>query len=156
MMNQKVPAPTWFTVFAILALLWNLLGVANYLWTTWLMPTLITPETLSALPEADRAMIEMQLAVQAATPAWATSAFAIAVFGGLLGSLFLLLKKNLAIIFFTISIAGLLVQSYYAYVVAGAYELFGNAAVILSAVILLIAVFLLWMANKAKAQGWSN
>lgn len=155
-MNQKVPAPTWFTVVAILALLWSLLGVLAYLWNTWLMTSLITPETLSALPDAERAAMEVQLAVQAATPAWATSAFAIAVFGGLLGSLFLLLKKNLAIIFFTLSIAGLLVQSYYAYAIADAYGLFGNAAVIQSAVILLIAVFLLWMANKAKAQGWSN
>lgn len=155
-MNQKIPAPVWFTVVAILALLWSLLGVLAYLWMTWLMPSMFTPEALAALPEAERAAMEVQLAVQAATPAWATSAFAIAVFGGLLGSFFLLIKKNLAIIFFTISIAGLLVQSYYAYVIADAYGLFGNAAIVQSAVILLIAVFLLWMANKAKARGWSN
>ncbi len=155
-MTQKVPAPVWFTVVAILALLWNLLGSAAYLWMTWLMPSMITPEVLSTLPEADRAAMEVQLAVQAATPAWATSAFAVAVFGGLLGSLFLLLKKNFAIILFTVSLAGLLVQSYYAYAMADAYGLFGNAALVQSAVILLIAVFLLWVANKAKAQGWSN
>jgi len=155
-MTQKAPAPVWFTVVAILALLWNLLGSAAYLWMTWLMPSMITPEVLSTLPEADRAAMEVQLAVQAATPAWATSAFAVAVFGGLLGSLFLLLKKNFAIILFTVSLAGLLVQSYYAYAMADAYGLFGNAALVQSAVILLIAVFLLWVANKAKAQGWSN
>ena len=155
-MTQKAPAPVWFTVVAILALLWNLLGSAAYLWMTWLMPSMITPEVLSTLPEADRAAMEVQLAVQAATPAWATSAFAVAVFGGLLGSLFLLLKKNFAIILFTVSLAGLLVQSYYAYAMADAYGLFGNAALVQSAVILLIAVFLLWVANRAKAQGWSN
>lgn len=155
-MTQKVPAPVWFTVVAIIALLWNLLGSAAYLWMTWLMPSMITPEVLSTLPDAERAAMEAQLAMQAVTPAWATSAFAFAVFGGLLGSLFLLLKKNLAIVLFTISLAGLLVQSYYAYVIAGAYDIFGNAAIIQSAVILFIAVFLLWVANKAKAQGWSN
>lgn len=155
-MTEKTPAPVWFTLVAILALLWNLLGCANYLWMTWLMPSMITPEVMSALPEAERAAMEVQLAIQAATPAWATSAFAVAVFGGLLGSLFLLLKKNLAIILFTVSLAGLLVQTYYSYVMADAYAVLGNTALILSAVILLIAVFLLWVANRAKAQGWSN
>ena len=110
---------------------------------------------LSAAFPASRLLSDKRYTVTA-TPAWATSAFAIAVFGGLLGSLFLLLRKNFAIILFTISLAGLLVQSYYAYVMADAYGLFGNAAVIQSAVILLIAVFLLWAANKAKAAGWSN
>lgn len=155
-MNQKIPAPTWFTVVGILALLWNLLGVAAYLWMTWLMPKLITPEALSAVPEAERAMLEVQLAMQAATPAWATSAFALAVFGGLLGSIFLLMKKNLAILMFTVSLAALLVQNYYAYAIADAYGLLGNGAVIQSAIVLLLGIFLLWVANKAKAQGWSN
>lgn len=155
-MNQKVPAPVWFTVVGILALLWNLLGSAAYLWLTWLMPSMITPEVLATLPDAERAQMEVQLAVQAATPAWSTSAFAFAVFGGLLGSLFLLMKKNLAIILFTISLAGLLVQNYYAYAIADAYGVFGNAAAIQTAVVLVIAVTLLWLANKAKAKGWSN
>ena len=155
-MTAKIPAPTWFTVVAVLALLWNLIGVVAYLWMTWLMPQMMTPEVLEALPEADRAAIQAQIAMQAATPAWATSAFALAVFGGLLGSIFLLVKKNLAIYMFTISIAALLVQSYYAYVVAGAYDLFGMPAVIQSIVILAIAIFLLYVAEKAKRRGWSN
>lgn len=155
-MTQKVPAPVWFTVVAIIALLWNLLGSAAYLWMTWLMPQMITPEVLSTLPEAERAVMEAQLAMQAVMPAWATSAFALAVFGGLLGSFFLLIRKNFAIILFTVSLAGLLVQTYYSYGIAGAYDILGIAAVIQSVVILLIAVFLLWVANKAKAEHWSN
>jgi hypothetical protein len=155
-MNHKVPAPVWFTVMAVVALLWNLLGVMVYLWMTWLMEKIMTPEALQALPDAERAAMEAQLAMQAVTPAWATAAFAFAVFGGLLGSVFLLLKKNLAIPFLTISLAALLVQSYYAYVVAGAFAIYGIPAVIQSLVILSIAIVLLWLANKAKANGWST
>lgn len=153
-MNAKVPAPGWFTAVAIIALLWNLFGVAAYLMTV-MGPALLSPEMLAAMPEAERAEVEKGLAQLAATPAWATAAFAVATFGGLLGSILLLVRKNLAVPVFAISLAALLVQQVYGFFLSEA-PVGGGAALILPLVILAFAVFLLWLAMKAKREGWSN
>lgn len=152
-MNTKVPAPGWFTAVAIIALLWNLFGVAAYLITV-LGPMLMTPEVLGAMPEAERAQAEEGLAQLAATPAWATAAFAVATFGGLLGSILLLMKKNLAVPLFALSLAGVLVQQIWGLFLSGVA--LSGGALVLPAVVLLFAVFLLWLATRAKKEGWSN
>ena len=82
--NNK--APTWFMVVAGILLVWNLLGVMAYL-----MQVTMSPEIVAALPDAQRQLYEN-------TPKWATAAFAIAVNGGALGCLLLLLKRNLQIL----------------------------------------------------------
>ena len=70
---------------AFLALLWNLFGVAMFF-----LQFNMSPETLAAIPADQRALYE-------STPAWVHGAFAVAVFGGALGSAVLLLKKRLAL-----------------------------------------------------------
>lgn len=152
-MNTKVPAPGWFTAVAIIALLWNLFGVAAYLMAV-VGPMLMTPEVLATLPEAERAQAEEGLAQMAATPGWVTGAFAFATFGGLLGSILLLLKKNLAVPLFALSLAGVVVQQVWGLFLSGA-EVAGGALV-LPVVVLVFAGFLLWLALKAKREGWSN
>jgi len=151
-MNEKVPAPGWFTAVAIIALLWNLLGVAAYLMTT-LAPKLMTPEMLDALPEADRAATEASMAQLAATPGWVTGAFAVAVFGGLIGSILLLMKKNLAVPILALSLLAVLVQNSYALFLSGEAAGAGAALPIL---VLVFAAFLVWVALKARKEGWSN
>ena len=79
-----VRPPKWFWIVASIAFVWNLMGVAAYL-----MQVTMSDETLAALPAE-------QQALYASTPAWATGAFALAVFGGALGCLFLLLRKSWA------------------------------------------------------------
>jgi len=96
-------APTWFMVVAGILLVWNLLGVAAYI-----MQITMTPEALAALPDAQRQVYKN-------TPEWATAAFAIAVNGGVLGCLLLLLKRNLAGLFLQLSLAGVLVQMFHSF-----------------------------------------
>ncbi len=155
-MNDKAPAPTWFKVVAILGLLWNLLGVIAFFWITLLMEKLLTPEALAALPEAERASVEAQLAIVQATPVWATIAFAVAVFGGFLGCVFLLMRKNLAVLMFQLSLVGLIVQNVHSYLVANATDVYGAGAIVQSVLVLVIAVFLLWVSMKARKEGWSS
>ena len=151
-MNEKIPAPGWFTAVGVIALLWNLIGCVMYLFTG-LTPKLLTPEVLGAMPEADRAAAEASLAQLAATPSWVMGAFAIAVFGGLLGSILLLMKKNLAIPVFGVSLLAVAGQVSYTLFLAGA-EAAGSA--VLPIIILVIAALLLWLSLKAKKAGWSN
>ena len=58
------------------------------------------PDTLAQMPESTRTMVEMR-------PAWATGAFAIAVWGGALGCLLLLLRKAVALYIFAASALGI-------------------------------------------------
>jgi hypothetical protein len=113
------------------------------------MMTVSSPAILEQLPEAQRAMVE-------ATPAWAIGANAIAVFAGVLGSLFLILKKNLAGPMLMISLAGILVQDFHSFAMAGAQEFTGIGGMLLTAAVLIFAIYLVMLARKAKASGWTS
>ncbi len=117
----------WLT--GVFALVWNLIGVAM-----WYMQVNMSADQLAAMTEPQRQVYE-------ATPGWLNIAFAVAVFAGVLGALGLLLKKRWAGTMFLLSLIALLVQ------MIGAY-------VVMPAVLLLIALFLLWYANKAQARHW--
>ena len=91
-----------------------------------------------------------------ATPGWATAAYGVAVFGGFLGSLLLVMRKNLAGIFLMISLAGILVQDFHAFVVADGLDAYGGQGLIMPAIVLAIAIYLVVLARKAKANGWTS
>lgn len=84
--SAKPSAAFW--IISVLALLWNLLGVMAYI-----MQVTMTPEALQALPAEQQALYTN-------VPAWATAAFAVAVWGSTLGCILLLLRKKLSTLFF--------------------------------------------------------
>lgn len=130
-------------ILAVLLLVWNLLGVMAYL-----MQVTMSPEVIAALPEAERQIYEN-------TPAWATAAFAVAVNCGTLGCLLLLLKRNLGGLFLRLSLAGVLVQMYHAFFVANSFEVFGPGGIVMPVLVIIIAVYLVILAAKAKANRWT-
>lgn len=136
--------PTSFWVIAIAALLWNLLGVVMFY-----MQVSMTPEALAALPAAERGLYE-------AAPAWINIAFGVAVFGGVLGALGLLMKKRWTVMMFALSLVGLVVQLVSLYTLTHAWQVTGPPGAILPIALLLIAVFLWWYARKAAARNWIN
>ena len=81
--NSNKPA-AFFWVVGVLAVTWNALGVIAYL-----SQKLMTNEMKVMIP-AD------QLEIMEKTPAWATAAFAVAVWFGLLGCIVLLMRKKIA------------------------------------------------------------
>ncbi|GGD10546.1 hypothetical protein [Aquisalinus flavus] len=132
-------APVWFWVVAVLALLWNLLGLLAFGGTIMILNS---ADVMAALPPE-------QQAIYADYPGWALAAFAVAVFGGLLGSIFLLMKSGLARILFIISLVALLVSDYYTFAVARMQEVSGSGTFIMPALVLLITLFLIWLSGKA-------
>ncbi|MDO6636981.1 hypothetical protein Q4540_12115 [Pseudoalteromonas carrageenovora] len=136
--------PTWLKPLAWAALIWNSLGVIAFV-----MQMMMTPELISKLP------IDQQ-AAYSDIPLWSTIAFAIAVFGGLLGCIFLLKKKALAIPTFTVSLAAILLQQYYNFVVINSIVLLGASAVFMPILVIIIAIGLLYISIKGKQQSWLN
>ena len=136
--------PTWFWIVAALALVWNLLGVFAYLGQVF-----ATPEMLDAMTADQRALMEN-------TPAWATGAFAIAVWGGALGCILLLLRKKLSKIVFVVSLIGILVQMYYNIFMSNSMEVYGPGGLVMPIMVLLVGVGLIWMADMAEKREWIN
>lgn len=132
--------PKWYMPVAIIALLWNLVGCAAYL-----MDVTLTPEAVGT-------MAPDQEALYAARPAWAVAGYAIAVWGGSLGCVGLVMKKRWAKGALLASLLGLIAQD---------IALFGMSPVAietpvyaLQGMVLVIAVLLLVLANSAARQGW--
>ncbi|CAM4205627.1 hypothetical protein [Pseudoalteromonas ostreae] len=135
-------APSWLKSIAWATLVWNLLGVIAFI-----MQLLMTPEMISKLP-AD------QQAAYSNTPLWSTLAFAVAVFSGTLGCVFLLLKNAIAQVCFTLSLIAIFIQQFYNFIVINSIELLGASAVFMPLLVIIIAVLLLQLSHRGKQQGW--
>ncbi len=133
-----------FWIVSLLALVWNLIGVASYL-----MTVTMGPEALSGMSEAERSLYTD-------VPAWATAAFAIAVFGGLLGCVALLLRRAWAVPAFGVSLVAILIQMGHAFFMSAMLEVRGAGAAILPVLIIVIAVYLVWFSRSARDRGWLN
>lgn len=131
--------PLWFTIVAILALLWNLLGLLAVGLDLYLVATgTLTPE--------QRALVD-------ARPIWTVSGSVIAVVAGTLGSLALLIRRRWAVPVLLMSLLGLVVQD------VGFAMMFGNSALdisvlIIQSAVLVIAIGLVLLARSAAAKGW--
>jgi hypothetical protein len=105
-------------------------------------------------PEALAKMTEAQQEFFVTTPVWATAAFAIAVNAGVLGSLFLLLRKSWAVPMFALSLAAIIVQDVDAYLLRDAYGILGVNGIIIPSMVFVIAVALLLYSRATKAKRW--
>lgn len=137
-------SPKWFTVVSAVLLVWNLVGVMMYL-----AQVTMSPETLAALPDEQRQLIEN-------TPAWATAAFAVAVNFGVLGCILLLLKRNLAGLLLQLSLAAVVVQMIHAFFMTNSFEVFGPGGLVMPVMVIVIAIYLVTLAAKAKAHRWTS
>lgn len=134
--------PKWFTVVALIALLWNLLGCVAFIFDL-----LLTPEDVAKLPAAQQVLYN-------ARPLWAVASTALAVFGGVLGCIGLLVRKKWAFPIFIASLAGILVQDFGLFILVDGASLAGPVAVVMQSVVLVIAVALILLSRKAIARGW--
>jgi len=140
--TTKPKAAYW--IIAVIAFIWNIMGVLAYLSQAYM-----TDEAKQLLPEAERALYDN-------VPAWATAAFALAVFGGLLGSLSLLLRKKIANLLFTVSLVGIIVQMAYNFFISNSMEVYGPGGMIMPIMILVLGIFLFMYSKSATTKGWLN
>ncbi len=137
---MNTPAATfqkkYYKAIAIIAILWNFLGVMAYL-----MQLNLDKATIAAKPK-----IEQEL--YSNIPTWYTIIFGIAVFSGLLGSILLLLKKKFSTSLFMISFLAVLAQMYYNFFVAQTIAVFGLSSIIMPSIIIVISFALLWYSRK--------
>lgn len=137
-----VKAPAWFMPVAIVALLWNLLGCFAFA-----SDLMLTPADVAK-------MSAEQQALYAARPAWAVAATAVAVIGGALGCIGLILRKRWALPLFVLSLVGVIAQDIGLFVLTDGAKLAGTVAVVLQGVVLLVAIGLVLLARRAIRNSW--
>lgn len=140
--TMRTRAPVWFRLLSVLALLWSLLGIAMYLLHVGLLG-----DPTAGLSEAERSLA-------ASTPWWVTSAFAVATFAAGLGSLGLLLARRWARPLLVLSLVAVVVQETWIVFMSDAREVHGLTGIALPALVTLIAVLLVWLANIGVRRGW--
>ncbi len=134
--------PKWFVATAVVALLWNLLGCFAFV-----ADLRISPEDIARMPEAQQALYN-------ARTSWAVASTALAVFGGVLGCIGLLMRKKWALPVFIASLVGILVQDFGLFVIADGAKLAGPTAVVLQGVVLLVGIGLIVLSRRGIARGW--
>lgn len=142
-MNNKSNAGVhWsFWVISVVALLWNLMGAINF-------SAQMSADLVATYPETHRVIIEGR-------PAWATVAFAVAVFGGTLGCLLLLFRNSSASYLFVASLAGVILTMIHALaVVRPAMNLSAFEIFMMILMPLVVAAFLLWYSKHAEKKDW--
>lgn len=143
-MSESVKVPASFWVIAGVALAWNLIGMLAY----YLQVT-ATPEMLAEMYDT-----EAEIAFMTSIPAWATSAQAVAVTFGVLGCLLLLFRKRIAKALFVVSLAGILVQNAYGFILGNGLETFGVSALVLPVLVIIVAMALVIFSARAADKGW--
>jgi len=135
MSNPNVK-PHWsFWLICVAALVWNVMGCMNFI-------TQMNPEMLANFPEAAKSLIETR-------PAWATAAFALAVFGGVVGDVMLILRKSMAIYLFLASLLGVVVTNIHTVQVSSDMGIW-----IGSIMSLIVVTFLIWYTKTVKQKNW--
>lgn len=143
-MNNEInnSIPKWFWVISILALLWYLMDMSAYVMRTFMLQDMI----INMPEEQQRLYITM--------PSWVNAVFAAEVFGGLFGSLCLLLKRRFALTLYCISIVGVLLQTTYLYFLSDAIQVMGTAAIIMPLIAIMIGVGMIAFSKYAISKNW--
>lgn len=138
---RRTPWHLW--VVGLLSLLWNSVGAFDYLMTKTRNDSYLGSFT----PE--------QLDYFSGFPAWAVACWALSVWGGVLGSALLLLRRRLAVAVFAVSLVAMLPMWAYNYLLTDGLRIMGGAgALAFSAVIFVVALGLWLYARRLANAGF--
>lgn len=136
---NRTPWHIW--VVGVVSLLWNAMGAMDFVMTQTRNETYMSAFT----PE--------QLEFFYGLPGWVIFAWAIGVWGGVLGSLLLLLRKRIATLAFLASFIAMVATAFQNYVLSNGMEVMGDTFTLLFTVaIFLIALGLLLYAHAMSKR----
>jgi len=138
--RAKTPVHLW--IIGILTLLWNSMGAFDYLMT----------ETRNAAYMKN--FTQAQLDYFYGFPAWVIACWALAVWGGVLGSLLLLLRKKIAVPVLLVSLLSMIVTTIHNYLLTDGMKIMGGTGpLVFTAVIFLVALGLWLYARGMRQRG---
>lgn len=142
MNNFKTSPSIWFWLIAILALLWNLVGVMAFI-----SELIIDSVKFEELSETKQNFYETR-------PYWVIIAYGLAVFAGVLGAIALLFRNKIAKLLFILSLIGIIAQQFYIFFLSDVLLDIGLEDLLLPIAIIVIGFLLMWYAKYTIAKGW--
>ncbi|MBV1868238.1 MAG: hypothetical protein KUG69_10095 [Marinosulfonomonas sp.] len=138
---MKAPWHLW--VVGIVSLLWNAGGAFDY--------TMTQTQNENYMSNFS----PQQLDYFYGFPTWVVAVWAIAVWAGLSGSVFLLLRSRLATWAFTVSLLGMVSNTFWGFAMSDTSmtKAMGPEALWFTLAIAVVAVALLWYARRMKFRG---
>ena len=136
----RTPMHLW--IVGVIALLWNAMGAMDYVMT----------ETKNV--EYMAAFTPEQLEFFYGLPTWIIASWAIAVWGGVVGAIFLLFRKSLAVTLFLVSFIAMVITAIHNYGLSNGLEVIGDTfSLVFSAIIFLVALGLYLYARAMEKRG---
>lgn len=139
--TRPAGTPWHLWVVGIVALLWNAVGAYDYLMTQ--------TENASYMENFAAEQLEFFYGL----PSWVVFFWAIAVWGSVLGSVLLLLRKGWAVEVFLLSLVSMVITALHNFLLANGFEIMGTGGVIFSFVIFIVSLLLWLYAKKMRASG---
>ncbi|MBY8337365.1 hypothetical protein KYN89_09900 [Alteriqipengyuania sp. NZ-12B] len=146
--HLKARTPWHLWVVGIVSLAWNAFGANDYLQTQ-----LGNLAYFESMMDGIEATPQQALAYFQSYPAWVHGAWAVGVWGAVLGSLLLLLRTRFAVYAFALSLLGLATTTVYQMVVGQPDWVQNTTTTIITIVIWSIATFLLIYAASMRSKG---
>ena len=140
-MTIKTPWHLWLV--GVTAVLFNAIGVFDFVMamaqgSTYMARVGMTPEQIAHYMEM---------------PPWMMVVWAVGVWGAMIGSVLILLRRKLAVPVFAVSLAAFLVSLLYTYVLTNGGEIMGQAMAITSGVITALLLFFMWYSWMMTRRG---
>ena len=143
-MEASVRTPVHLWIVGAIALLWNGFGCYDYFMT----------QTNSAEYLASMGMTETQRAYYETFPMWLDGAWAVGVWGALLGAVLLLLRSRWAVTAFALSLLGLALSTIYQFILSSPPEgMFTPTIMAMQGVVWAGAIFFLVYAMRMRKAG---
>lgn len=141
-MTSSYKPSTLFWVIAVIALLWNIMGLFQFI-----MP-LVNPEfMLNGYSDAAKELFYN-------LPSWYWVFFGIATIVGFLACVLQLLRKRNAVLFFLVSMLAVLIVEAYWILGTGAPEVMGAEAVIMPIIVVILSIVLYFLSKRFARKGW--
>jgi hypothetical protein len=143
-MNEKNTSqpPVWFWIVSGTALVWNLLGLMAFV-----MQVTMSEAAMAELPVEQQELYKNM-------PSWVNIAFGVAVVGGTIGSIGLLLRKKWTFQVFVVSLVGVLAQMSYLFFLSDTIQVMGAASIVMPIGIVVIGIGLIVFSKYASQQTW--
>ena len=139
--TTKAPWHLWLV--GVIAVLFNAIGAFDFVMSML--------QGSSYMQSAG--MTPAQIAHYEAMPGWMLVVWAVGVWGAILASVLLLLRRKLAAPTFAVSLLAFLVSLFYSYVLTDGGEILGRAMAITSAIIATLLLFFMWYSGRMAKRG---
>lgn len=145
-MDTKTKPNKSFLIIGILALLWNIMGLFQFIMAAFMQDTMLETYGETYTPQ------QMELFLN--TPSWYYVVFGICTITGFLGSITLLLKKKIAVPLFLVSLVTVFVVQGYWILGTQAIALLGTEAIIMPMLVIVTSIFLYFYCKGARQNNW--